>query len=82
MSKEIALRRCRNFIRKAFRNGEIKGIEVGCFWEMAAKVLLYIPETYGTPMSDALEEMCTVESVLNDSGEFIYNVFRLKEAAQ
>ena len=36
--------------------------------------------TYGTPMSSALEELTNVDIVSDDSGTYLFSVFRLKSA--
>ena len=77
--KEIKVEWCKNWIRHTFgklpfENG---GIEVGCFWEMAEKSGLWVRWTYGSPMSQALSEMTKVEIVQDDSGKYLYSVFRL-----
>ena len=77
--KEIRVEWCKNWIRHTFgklpfENG---GIEVGCFWEMAEKSGLWVRWTYGSPMSQALSEMTKVEIVQDDSGNYLYGVFRL-----
>lgn len=79
--KEIKVEWCENFIRACFTKhhafpGPDAGIEVNCFWDMAEKAGLWVRGTYGTPMSQALENLTTVETVrCND--EFCYNVFKL-----
>ena len=44
---------------------------------MAEKSGLWIRGTYGMPMSEALEKLTKVETVSDDNGKFLYNVFRL-----
>ena len=78
--KKIKVEWCESFIKSAFAKIPFKngGIEVGCFWKMAEKSGLCICGTYGTPMSKALENITTVETVKDANGDFAYNVFKLK----
>ena len=71
---------CENFIKSVFAKipFENGGIEVSCFWKKAEKSGLWVCGTYGTPMSQALEKLTEVETVWDDDGNFLYNVFRLK----
>lgn len=75
--KEIKIEWRENFIRKTFERKQCKGIEVGCFWDMAERSGLWERGTYGTPMSEALEKLTTVESVKDVNGNHAYHVFRL-----
>lgn len=68
------------FILNQFRSHDCRGIECELMFKMAAESGCYTPETYGSDFSKALSELCDVESICNDSGDWIYNVFRLKEA--
>lgn len=77
--KSIQVEWCKNFIKASFdkipfENG---GIETNLFFKMAEKAGLYIPGTYGSPMSQALSEMVKVEPISDENGNFLYNVFRL-----
>ena len=79
--KEIKVECCENFIREAYTKhhafpGPNAGIEFSCFWYIAEKSGLWVRGTYGTPMSQALENLTKVETVTHD-GEFCYHVFRL-----
>lgn len=78
--KKIKVEWCKNFIKSIFAKipFENGGIEVNCFWELAGKSGLWERGTYGTPMSEALEEMVIVNEVTNDDGNFLFHVFRLK----
>lgn len=75
--KNIKVEWCKNFIRSVFDKIP-GGIEINCFWDKAEKSGLWVRGTCGTPMSEALEEMIKMETVLDENGEFLYNVFRLK----
>lgn len=75
--KNIKIEWCMNFIKKTFEKKQCRGIEVNCFWEMAEKSGLWERGTYGTPMSEALELLTRIETVLNENGEYIYSVFVL-----
>lgn len=77
--KQIKVEWCENWIRAKFAklpfpNG---GIEVNLLWNMAEAAGLWVRGTYGTPMSDALAKLTKVESVQDEQGNFLYNVFRL-----
>ena len=80
--KAIKVEWCENWIRSrftkhlAFPGG---GIEVGCFWAMAEESGLWLRGTFGSAMSIALEKLTNVETIHNNEGQFLYNVFRLKE---
>lgn len=73
--KKIEIKWCKNFIQSVFENG---GIEVNLFWNKAEESGLWVRGTYGTPMSQALEEITRVETISGENGNFLYNVFRLK----
>lgn len=84
--KKIKVEWCENFIKARFTKhhafpGPNAGIEVNCFWDMAEKSGLWIRGTYGTPMSEALSNLTTVEAVRDDEGNFLYHIFKLKRAA-
>lgn len=77
--RKIKVEWCENFIKKTFAKlpKSVTGIEVGCFWNMAEKSGLWTRETYGSPMSQALEKLTTVKAVKEDNGEIIYYTFEL-----
>lgn len=80
IEKEIKLEWCNNWIRKTFSKllqGRT-GIEVGCFWKLAEKSGLWTMGTYGTPMSYSLEKLTKMETVRDETGKHLYDVFRLK----
>lgn len=77
--KNIKVEWCMNFIKKTFEKKQCKGIEVGCFWDMAERSGLWERGTYGTPMSKALEELTKVEIISDENGNYLYSVFRLTE---
>ena len=79
-NKVIKVEWCKNWIKKSFAELPewVTGIEITCFWKMAEESELWIPGTYGSPMSKALEELVNVIPI-TDNGNFLYNVFRLKE---
>lgn len=82
MKREIKVEWCENWIRAAFkkllsdRGIENGGIETSCFWKLAEQSGLWIKGTYGSPMSTALSNLATVETVLSN-GEYAYSVFKL-----
>ena len=79
--KEIKVEWCKNWIKHTFQKllFENGGIECNCFWDMAERSGLWVCGTYGTPMSTALGEITKVETIQDDSGNFLYNVFRLSK---
>ena len=78
MEKEIKVVWCENFIKKFFQKHDCHGVEVNCFWSEAEKSGLWIRGTYNSSMTKALEKLVDVETVHNESGDFLYDVFRLK----
>lgn len=77
--KNIKVEWCENFIKAVFKKHvpEGGGIYTELFWNMAEKSGLWERGTYGTPMSKALENLTTVETVHDSNGNFIYHIFRL-----
>lgn len=82
-TKEIKVEWCENFIKAQFARipFEHGGIHVGLFWNLAERSGLWERGTYGSPMSEALGNLTTVEAVNGPDGEFSYNVFRLKDSS-
>lgn len=80
--KNVKIEWCENFIKSVFKKYVQKngGIEINCFWNMAERSGLWKRGTYGTPMSSALEELTNVDIVSDDSGTYLFSVFRLKSA--
>lgn len=80
MKKEIKVEWCENWIRSLFakhRQFPGGGFELTLFWKMAEESGLYEKGTYGSPMIQALDKLCKVETVHNDKGEFLYHVIKL-----
>ena len=75
--KKIEVEWCENFIKKTFEKKQCKGIEIGCFWDLAEKSGLWVRGTYSAPMNKALEKLTTVETITDENGKFLFNVFRL-----
>ena len=82
--KQIKVEWCENFIRAAFgprhhafADRPHPGIETGCFWKMAERSGLWERGTYGTPMSEALSRLTTLETIRDEDGKYLYDVFRL-----
>lgn len=77
--KTIKVEWCENFIKSVFTKRVIEngGIEVNCFWKLAEESGLWLPDTYGTPMSEALSKLTSVVAVSDKRGNFLYNVFKL-----
>lgn len=81
--KKIKTEWCENFIKAQFTKhhhyqGKNAGIEVSYFWKKAEDSGLWEKGTYRSPMSEALERLTKVENILDDEGNFCYNVFRIK----
>lgn len=77
--KQIKVEWCENFIKAVFKKHVPEGARIytGCFWDMAEKSGLWERGTYGTPMSQALENLTTVEAVQDSEGNFLYHIFKL-----
>ena len=80
--KQIKVEWCENFIRAQFTKhhafpGPNAGIEVNCFWKMAEASGLWERGTYGTPMSESLTKLTKVETIHDENGNFLYDVFKL-----
>lgn len=78
--KNVKVEWCENFIKARFTKHHPfpnSGIQDGCFWNMAERAGLWERGTYGSPMSIALSNLCTVESVLDQDGNYCYTVFRM-----
>lgn len=83
MEKTIKVEWCENFIKTRFTKhhafpGPNAGIEVNCFWKMAEASGLWERGTYGTPMSKALGNITTVETVRDKNGKRLFDAFKLK----
>lgn len=76
--KNIKIEWCENFIKSVFEKipFENGGIEINLFWNKAEKSGLWERETYGTPMSQALEKLTKVEVVSDEEGSYLYSVFK------
>lgn len=78
--QEIKKELSKKFIELVFEKNKGKGFERNLFFEKAAEVGLYVPNTYGrTPFTEALEEMCEVVFVNDENGNFAYSAFHLKK---
>lgn len=77
--KKIKVEWCENWIKAQFKKlpFENGGIYTGLFWDKAEKSGLWVRGTYGSPMSEALEKLTKVETVHDNEGNFLYNVFKL-----
>lgn len=77
---------CENFIRAQFTKhhafpGPDAGISIDCFWNAAEASGLWERDTYGTPMSEALANLVTVENkTTRKNGEIVhcYTYFKMK----
>lgn len=79
--KDVKIEWCENFIKSVFKKHVPKGgsIETGCFWNMAERSGLWERGTYGAPMSQALEKLVTVNTITDDSKNYLYSTFSIKE---
>lgn len=77
--KDIKIEWCENFIKSTFAKipFENGGIEVNCFWEIAEASGLWVRDTYGSPMSMALEKLTKIEIKSDENGNYLYTVFKL-----
>lgn len=77
--KEIKVEWCENWIRSIFAKHPFPGggFELNLFWDKAEKSGLWERGTYSSPMSQAILNLCKIETVHNDKGEFLYHVIKL-----
>lgn len=81
--KKIKVEWCENFIRAAFTKhhpcpGPNAGIEINLMFKNAEAAGLWEQGTYGSPFSQALGNVCTVEAARDADGNFAYHFFKLK----
>ena len=76
--KEIKIEWCENFIRNYFAKYKCKGVLTDLMFNEAEKAGLYVKGTYGSPFSQALENLTKVETAHDVNGNFAYNYFTLK----
>lgn len=79
--KNLRVEWCENFIKAQFTKhhaflGPNAGIETNYFWKLAEASGLWVRGTYGSPMSMALGNLCKVDTVSDESGNYCYTVFR------
>lgn len=80
--KQIKVEWCENWIKALFARlarSNANGIYTEHFWDLAVKAGLYERDTYNTPMSQALTNLCCVMDVLDDEGKRCYSAFKLKD---
>lgn len=80
-SKQIKIEWCENWIKALFARlarYDANGIYTEHFWDLAVKAGLYERDTYGTPMTQALSNLCCVMDVVDDRGCTLYSVFKPK----
>ena len=79
--KDVKTEWCENFIKSVFKKHVLKGgsIETGGYWNMAERSGLWERGTYGAPMSQALEKLVTVNTITDDSKNYLYSTFSIKE---
>ena len=80
--KKVKIEWCENWIKAQFAKLPpfANGIYSGLFWDKAEKSGLWERNTYNTPMSKALTNLCIVVDVVDDNGYTKYSVFKLKGA--
>lgn len=80
MMRQIKTEWCENWIKARFAKlpSFADGIYSGLFWKEAEKSGLYVKGTYGTPMSEALSNLCCVVDVVDENGYTQYSCFKLK----
>jgi hypothetical protein len=82
--KQIKVEWCENWIRAQFAkmpegiDRDYAGIYTDLFWKLAERSGLWVRGTYGSPMSQALKNLCMVVDVVDDEGCCKYSVFKLK----
>lgn len=69
---------CEEFIEKLYEAHDCKGIEINVMFDLAEKAGLYTKGVYGSAFSQALDNVVNVVWIHNESGDWIYSVFRLK----
>lgn len=77
-NRKILAKSCA-FITKQFIEHKCNGIECELLHRMGREALLVKEGEYGGPWSEALSYLCDVKSIQDMDGNWIYNVFRLKE---
>ena len=81
---QIKVEWCENWIRAQFAkmpkciDRAYAGIYTGLFWKNAEQSGLWVKGTYGSPMTQALENLCMVVDVVDEKGYCKYSVFKLK----
>lgn len=80
ISKGIKVEWCENWIKALFEkhHPQMSGIYTELFWKLAEKSGLWIKDSYGSPMSKALSNLTVIETISDNNGEFLYNIFKLK----
>lgn len=82
MKKQIKIEWCENFIKAYFEKIDGRGVLTSLLFDAAAKAGLYIPGTYGSTFSQALENVTEVNTKNDEkTGEFLYHYFTLKAGA-
>lgn len=79
--KQIKVEWCENWIKALFARIAThggNGIYTEHFWDLAVEAGLYERNTYDTPMSQALTNLCCVMDVVDEKGYTKYSVFKLK----
>ena len=78
--KNIKVEWCENWIKSKFKKLPpfANGFETNHFFNMAEAAGLWVRGTYGSPMSQALENLTDVEIVHDENGNYCYSAFKLK----
>lgn len=77
--KQIKVEWCKNWIKSRFKKlpEGITGIERSGFFKDAENAGLYVPGTYGSPMSEAIMELLDAKIKRGKNGEFCYYYFEM-----
>ena len=76
MLNEKKITWCENWLMKTFE--KYQSIERNYLFEMASKAGLYTQGSYGSELSQALENInVKVKCVNGDNGEFLYHAFHI-----
>lgn len=80
--KRIKVEWCESWIKALFKKlhneaGPDASIETNLFFKKAEKAGLYEVNTYGSPMSKALANLCTVDFHQGENGEYLYSTFKI-----
>lgn len=77
--EQIKVEWCENWIKARFKKMPegITGIERSLFFKEAEKAGLYVPGTYGSPMSEAMTKLLDFKAKHDENGEVTYFYFQM-----